>query len=325
MINFLWVASFRAAPNYLCVYISLMVHFHMEVVIIKIGFIGAGKVGFSLGKFFKEKNLNVSGYFSKNPESSKEASVFTNTKHFKSIEDLVNESNIIFITVPDNEILNVYSELKSYPLKDKIICHTSGCLSSNIFSDIDNFGAYSYSIHPMFPISQKKESYKYLKDAFFTIEGSYKYLKFMIDLFSSIGVKIISIDSKNKPLYHLASVTASNLFLALFNRSCDYLKQCGFEENDAVNALYPLIKNNIENIFNVGVINALTGPIERGDINTVKEHIAFMPKEHKKAYCELSKELILIAKNKNKNRDYSDLEKYFEEIDKESYAKDLNN
>ncbi len=284
----------------------------MEVIIIKIGFIGAGKVGFSLGKFFKEKDLDVSGYFSRNFSSSKEASVFTNTKHFERIKDLVMKSNIIFITVPDNEILNVYSSLKSYSLKDKIICHTSGCLSSHIFSDIDDLGAYSYSIHPMFPISQKKESYKYLKDAVFTIEGHSKYLDFMTNLFSSTGVKIIPIESKNKSLYHLASVTVSNLFLALLNRSCSYLKRCGFNETDALNTLYPLIKNNIENALNTGLTNALTGPIERGDINTIKKHITIMPKEHKVVYCELSKELISIAKTKNRDRNYSNLERYLE-------------
>ncbi|WP_252131130.1 Rossmann-like and DUF2520 domain-containing protein [Clostridium caldaquaticum] len=282
----------------------------MGVIFIKISFIGAGKAGFSLGKFFKEKGLDVCGYYSRNLSSSKEASVFTKTKHFERIEDLITESSIIFITVPDDEILNVYSKLKCYSLKDKIICHTSGCLSSHIFSDIDDLGAYSYSFHPMFPISQKKESYKYLEDAFFTIEGHSKFLNYMTNLFSSIGIKIIQIESKDKSLYHLASVTVSNLFLALLNRSCNYLKNYGFSENEALNALYPLIKNNIENAVKFGITNALTGPIERGDITTIQKHILSMPNEHEIVYSELSKELISIAREKNKNKCYFNIENF---------------
>ncbi|MDF2675151.1 MAG: hypothetical protein K0R09_3420, partial [Clostridiales bacterium] len=152
----------------------------LEVVLIKIGFIGAGKVGFSLGKFFTNQNIKVSGYYSRSENSALEASLFTDTKHFKSVEELINNSNIIFITVPDDEIYNVYMKIKNNSLKGKILCHSSGSISSHIFSDIDDFGAYSYSIHPIFPISNKYESYKALKDAVFTIEGHERYLSLFL-------------------------------------------------------------------------------------------------------------------------------------------------
>ena len=146
----------------------------MEVIIIKFGFIGAGKVGFSLGKYLKENNINVIGYYSKSQHSAKEAAIFTNTKQYSSLEDLIKNSDAIFITTSDNQISSVWNEIKKLPIKEKLICHCSGSISSDIFSNINNLGAYGYSIHPMFAISDKYNSYKDLSKAFITIEGNEK-------------------------------------------------------------------------------------------------------------------------------------------------------
>lgn len=284
------------------------------MIFIKIGFIGAGKVGFSLGKFFTKHNIEVSGYYSRSEDSALEASLFTDTKHFKKVEELVNESTIIFITVPDDEIYKVYLEIKNYSLKGKILCHSSGSLSSHVFSDIDDFGAYSYSIHPIFPISSKYESYKALKDAVFTIEGHEHYLPIFLKLFTAMNVKIIPLKASDKSLYHLASVTVSNIFLALLNRSCSYLNAYGFNEQDALAALYPLIQNNINNVMEKGIVKALTGPAERGDLGTLQKHLAAMPFEHQSVYKNLTSELIPIAEIKNKDRDYSLLKDYLKSL-----------
>lgn len=290
------------------------------MIFIKIGFIGAGKVGFSLGKFFTSNNIEVSGYYSRSEDSALEASLFTGTKHFRNVEELVNESTIIFITVPDDEIYNVYLKMKNNSLHGKILCHSSGSLSSHVFSDIDNFGAYSYSIHPIFPISSKYESYKALKDAVFTIEGHEHYLPLLLKLFTSMNVNIIPLKASDKSLYHLASVTVSNIFLALLNRSCRYLEAYGFDEQDALAALYPLILNNINNAMDKGITKALTGPAERGDLGTIKKHLAAMPYEHQSVYKQLTGELIPIAEAKNETRDYSVIKDFFKNSsDAENY------
>lgn len=294
------------------------------MILIKIGFIGAGKVGFSLGKLFTNHNIEVSGYYSRSKDSAHNASLFTGTKHFLSVEELVKESTIIFITVPDDEIFNVYQKIKNNSLNGKILCHSSGSLSSHIFSDIDDFGAYSYSIHPIFPISSKYESYKVLKDAVFTIEGHEQYLPMLLELFMSMGVKIIPLKAADKSLYHLASVTVSNIFLALLGRSCNYLKSYGFDEKAAIDALYPLILSNINNALDKGITDALTGPAERGDLGTIAKHLGAMPEKHRSVYRELTAELISIAELKNKNRDYSLIKDFLEDSGEDNLSVQRN-
>lgn len=279
-----------------------------------IGFIGAGKVGFSLGKYFSTKNKIVEGYYSRNYQSSIEAAKFTNSKAYRNLEELVMKSNIIFITTPDDYIADIWEEIKNFQIEGKIICHTSGSLSSKIFSGINKLGAFSYSVHPMFPFSDKYETYKKLNNIHFTIEGHDKHLSHMKQFLESLGNKTLSIDSDKKSLYHLGNVTVSNLVIALIDSGSKYLEKCGIDKHTALEAMYPLIKSNIENIGERGITSSLTGPIERGDKKTIEKHMEVIPSENKKLYKSLSLQLLEIAKIKNKNRNYSKLQEYLEEI-----------
>ena len=280
------------------------------MIIIKFGFIGAGKVGLSLGKYLKENNIDISGYYSKSQHSSKEAAIFTNTRQYNNLEDLIKNSDTIFITTPDNKIADVWNEIKMLPIKEKLICHCSGSISSEVFSNINNHGAYGYSIHPMFAISDKYNSYKNLSKAFITIEGHEKYIEYLKSLFLYLGNDVAIINKENKVLYHAASVTVSNLVLGLINTGIKYLEACGFTKEGEIKALYPLIEYNLINIKEKGVVNSLTGPIERGDLSTVINHLNLIPEEDKELYRLLSKNILKIAKIKNQDRDYKNLEEY---------------
>ena len=283
------------------------------MIIIKFGFIGAGKVGFSLGKYLKENSIDISGYYSKSQHSSKEAAIFTNTRQYNNLEDLIKNSDAIFITTPDNQIADVWNEVKKLPIKEKLICHCSGSISSEVFSNINNHGAYGYSIHPMFAISDKYNSYKDLSQAFITIEGNEKHIEYLKMLFSHLGNDVAIINKENKILYHAASVTVSNLVLGLINNGVNYLEECGFTKEMAIKALYPLIENNLRNIKERGAVKSLTGPIERGDLSTVINHLNVIRAEDKELYRLLSKNILKIAKVKNKNRNYKNLEEYLGE------------
>ena len=280
------------------------------MIIIKFGFIGAGKVGFSLGKYLKENSIDISGYYSKSQHSSKEAAIFTNTRQYNNLEDLIKNSDAIFITTPDNQIADVWNEVKKLPIKEKLICHCSGSISSEVFSNINNHGAYGYSIHPMFAISDKYNSYKDLSQAFITIEGHEKHLENLKRLFLHLGNDVAIISKENKVLYHAASVTVSNLVLGLINNGVNYLEECGFTKEMAIKALYPLIENNLRNIKERGAVKSLTGPIERGDLSTVINHLNVIREEDKELYRLLSKNILRIAKVKNLHRDYKNLEEY---------------
>jgi len=280
-----------------------MIKGHKEVDSMKIGFIGAGKMGFTLGKHFsccKNESIHLSGYYSRNPESAKEAARFTDTNYYDSITDLVNDSDAIFITVPDGQIAVIVDELNrlNVCLEQKIICHTSGALSSQVFSGMGS-RVYGYSIHPIYAVNSKTESYINFKDSFITIEGHDRYLNDLVDIFVNLGhdVKIISADDKAK--YHSAAVFSSNLVIGLYHMAVGLLEECGFGFDEAEKALKPLFKNNSNNLYNNDCLSALTGPVARCDIDTIKKHLNVLKDDEKKVYMLLSKELINIADGNN--------------------------
>ena len=276
----------------------------------KIGFIGAGKVGFSLGKFFTEGGITVTGYFSRHRESSEEATAFTNTKSYESSALIAKESDALFLTVPDGEITSVYEKLRTYGISGKQICHTSGALSvGEAFPQIQEYGAYGYSIHPLFPISSKKESWQELGDAFFCLEGDGPYLSAWKDLLIRLGVKTHILAGADKVRYHAACAVASNLVCALAKESVELLESCGFSEKNAIEALAPLMKSNLDHIIKDGPVAALTGAAERCDTATVEKHLDNLPNDAERTgYLSLTLKLAEMAKKKHPDRDYRAME-----------------
>lgn len=265
----------------------------------KTGFIGAGKVGFSIGKYLTERGMEVTGYYSKNPESSKEAAKFTDTRHYESMKALVEDSDAIFLTVPDSAIAGVWEQMKALPIQNKIISHFSGALSSAVFSDIDAYHAYGYSIHPLFAFHDRYQSYKEVSDAFFTIEGNGEYLAQLQGFFAHMGNAVQTIRQADKVRYHAAAAMASNLYVGLVDLCEGLLQQCGFDPEHAHAALAPLVLENAKNIVAVGTVNALTGPIERNDTGTVASHLGCLSDEQSEIYRLLSKKVVEVAERKH--------------------------
>ena len=280
------------------------------VVILHIGFIGAGKVGFTLGKYFAVHGLPVLGYYSRSKASAEKAAEFTNTQAFDTLETLVSQCGILFLTVPDRCIPQVYGELTKLPIEKKCLCHCSGALSAHsAFPGIQDLGAFGYSIHPLFAVSDCYHAYKELPDVFFTIEGDPAHFTDLQNMLTGIGLHVQPIPPECKTIYHTAAAIASNLMVALAAQSMDMLQTCGFSPQDAQNALAPLMLGNMQHIAAEGVTASLTGPVERGDTNTVRKHLdALTDPTERQIYRLLSRRLIPLAQHKHPERDYQQME-----------------
>lgn len=273
----------------------------------QIGFIGAGRVGVSLGKYFKEKGRKVGGYYSLSPESAKWAADFTETKQYESLQEVISSCDMILLTVPDDAILEVWEKAKVYA-SGKIICHCSGLHSSKIFSD-SGINHYAYSIHPLIAVNSKEYSWRELNDVLFVIEGNIKHLCMIEEMFHSMGNRTRIISAENKIKYHAAAAISSNYMTALFFMSEKLFLECGFEETEARRELYALAKGNLDHIKEQGCIEALTGPLERGDYDTVRKHIEALEPKMQGVYRKTAGYLIQIAEQKHPKRNYDALNK----------------
>ena len=248
-------------------------------------FIGAGRTGRALAKYLETRGVTVTGFYDKNGGGN-----------FADIPALAAASDAIFITVPDDEIASVWQQLKKENLKNKNICHCSGTLTSQVFEGIEKSGARGFSVHPLAAVSGPDAP---LDNIWFTIEGAEPAA--VKPLFKNHLV----ISPEQKPRYHAAAVFISNFVTALASAGGKEFAARGVPEA----AWKELFFANAANIYKDGIIPSLTGPVERGDGNTVAAHLAVLDGENKEIYKILSKVLLKLAKEKHPGKNYKLLEK----------------
>lgn len=272
----------------------------------KIGFIGAGKVGFSLGKFLSAGGVPVTGYYSRHRESAMEASAFVAAKCYDTPEALLADSDAVFLTVPDGAIPSVFQSVCPDDPAGTIFCHCSGAMTAEAaFPGLAQRGGFGYSIHPLLPVSSRYESYREFRGAFFCIEGCGPHIPLWTEMLESLGARVQVIPAESKMRYHAACAISSNLVCALVEESLELLERCGFTRTRALEALTPLLRSNLEHLLTDGPVNALTGPVERGDAETVAGHLACLPNAAERdMYRSVSRKLTELAMQKHPDRDY---------------------
>lgn len=275
----------------------------------RIGFVGAGKVGFSLGRYFREKGLPVVGYASRHAESVREAAVFTDSACFDSSQSLAEACDCLFLTVPDDAIASAWEEFAHVSVAGKIFCHCSGSLASDVFAGAAERGGGACSLHPLMSIPDRRHSHTLLAEAAFFLEGTEPHVTRLHTMMESFGNAAYRMPGEKKELYHCAAVFVSNFIVALAHTGEQLFHACGME--DATPPLFRLMLSNIRSVCELGPEAALTGPVERGDTATVARHIAALSnlagsvdRKDTRLYALLAGKLVDIASAKHPDRDY---------------------
>ncbi len=276
----------------------------------RIGFIGAGKVGCSLAQYFYIHNCSIEGFFSNTPAHAQEIAKKTDSKVFSDINETALNSDLLFLTVPDSKLTAVFNEINKDNLKNTIVCHCSGSLTANeVFGNNgEEINLKKVSLHPLCAVDSK-DSYRDFEKVFFFLEGDTAAADTLKDFLSSLGLKVKCIKPEVKTRYHLAASVVSNQVVGLINEGIKLLEQCGFNREDSLSALSPLISGNIEHIIKNGPQKALTGPVQRGDAITVEKHLGQLHNENDRIlYKLISLKLLEIAKEKSPQKDFKQLE-----------------
>ena len=207
-------------------------------------------------------------------------------------------TTVLILAVPDRALAEVAYDLSlTGPAPPGCAAfHLSGALSTEVLAPLHGVGYTVGSIHPLQSVADPWLSGDRLMGSAFAIAGEPAAISAARRVVDELGGKAIVIAPKRRPVYHAAASVASNFQVALLAFAVRLMGEAGVSEEEALPALIPLVRGTLDNLEHLGVPAALTGPIPRGDVDTVRLHLAQLSPEDRVLYCALGRELLRIAR-----------------------------
>lgn len=204
--------------------------------------------------------------------------------------------NLVILTVPDDQLSPVVDRLAKTDLTwaDRNVVHLSGSHNSSILQPLADYGAGTASIHPLQTFTRSDNAVRF-DGIWFTFQGDDSLFPLLKNLITPFGARSIPMSADQKSAMHLAAVFASNYLVSLME-----VVQQITEKQDIQNGLEllsPIIHQTLENIFEKGPGQSLSGPVARGDRSTLEKHLNQLvdKPDHAKLYRQLGVVALQIA------------------------------
>jgi predicted short-subunit dehydrogenase-like oxidoreductase (DUF2520 family) len=202
----------------------------------------------------------------------------------------------VLIAVPDDALPEVVAALAALELPAELpILHASGSLSTEVLEPLARRGHPVGGLHPLAAIADPVDGADRLRGATFGVEGEGAARALAERLVHACDGEVLNIHPGGKALYHAAAVFASNYAVALLAVAERLMGEAGVGQEQARAALARLAAGAVENVAAHGPAAALTGPIARGDAETVARHLARLSGAERGVYCLLGREALELA------------------------------
>jgi len=264
----------------------------------EVSIIGTGRLGTTLAVALAGSGYSIRSLVARRVQSARKAARLLDADvqvlAAKQLRTLI-DADLFLITVPDDQIAGVARELSEINVDRKVTAlHTSGALSSEVLAPLREKGWHTGSIHPLMSVSAVHDGS--LEGAFWSVEGDRNALRLGKQIVRDLGGKSFSIRTEDKPLYHAAAVMVSGNVVALFDVALEMLGECGLDRETARAVLLPLIASTVRSLQTKSPEESLTGTFSRGDVATVKRHLAALRNpESRDLYRILGKRSLEIA------------------------------
>ncbi|WP_088226281.1 Rossmann-like and DUF2520 domain-containing protein [Desulfosporosinus sp. FKB] len=263
----------------------------------KFGIIGAGIVGTALALRLEEKGHYCIGVHTRSCSSYERFCRYLPKNHL-TLDELASTADGLFITTQDDLIRTVAENLSVRPsIKSKQLwIHCSGSLPSNVLRVKESLSVRCLSLHPLQAFASIEKALEILSGTHFGIEGDDE--EFGVGIVNDLGGIPHRILASQKSMYHAGAVVASNYLVVLASLAVELFAEAGFREDEALASLIPLMRGTLYNLEQVGLPQALTGPVARGDVKVVQGHLEHMPSKLKKIYRELGSKALELGEDK---------------------------
>ncbi|HEX9068568.1 MAG TPA: DUF2520 domain-containing protein [Ktedonobacterales bacterium] len=246
----------------------------------RIGFVGAGAVATTLAQALAgigEAPRGVSARGMAHAEAL--AASVPGCVALPSAQDVAEAADLIFLAVPDDLIAPVASSVRWQP-RHRVV-HLAGARSASELAAASRAGAQVAALHPLMTFPRgaaptPAQALAKIEGATWAIEtGDDALLDLLIDLTSRLGGSWIRLTEADRVPYHLAAVLASNYVVTLLAGAVRLWEGFGVPRSRALLALTRLTEAALGDLAAVGLPQALTGPVARGDLGTVTAHLAW--------------------------------------------------
>lgn len=244
--------------------------------------VGAGAAGSAVARALTNAGLTFAGIVSRTSESASELAKELGVANAGDRIDRFDLPALVIIAVPDDAIRDVALELAATneDWSHSIVCHLSGARPSSALMALQDKGADAASFHPMVSLHADSPPTVF-QGVRVNIEGATRAIDVCKRLATLMRSEPAEVDADTKLAIHLAASIASNYVVTLMSVATELLDREGIAATDFENLLGPLVRSTVNNISFDAPIDALTGPVSRGDVATVRNHLESLVARHR--------------------------------------------
>lgn len=233
--------------------------------------IGAGNVGRVLGRLFSASGaFEVRDVLTRSLGSARAAVDFIGAGRALGALADVRAADCVMLAVSDDQITPACEALAAHcALGGVLVFHCSGAKSSSALRAAAQQGAFTASVHPVRSFADPDRVARAFSGTWCGLEGDARALALLEPALAAIGARSVAIDAAAKTVYHAASVFASNYLVTVLDAALRAYQAAGIPEDVARELARPLALETLDNVLRLGPRAALSGPIARGDVDTV--------------------------------------------------------
>jgi predicted short-subunit dehydrogenase-like oxidoreductase (DUF2520 family) len=260
-----------------------------------VGIVGSGRAGLGLALALRRARIKVAGVHGRRERPMPSGLSLS----VGATPPWLPEVGVVVLAVRDDALGSCVNDLvRGHGLgRGQVVLHLSGALTHDVLRPLQALGAATGSMHPLMTVAaDPAQASRRFRGATFVLEGDLAAVAVADAIVRRLGGIPVTLAPERKPVYHAGAVFASNYVVAMLAVAVRLLVDAGLARETAVAALLPLARATLENVADAGPTGALTGPVARGDVATVRRHLAALRHQDAELYRAVGRQTLQLAK-----------------------------
>ncbi len=260
-----------------------------------VGIVGPGRAGLGLALALRRARIAVLGVHGRSETPMPPGVKLT----VGGTPPWLGRAGIVVLGVGDDALAGCVADLARAAaiVPGRVVLHLSGALTSEVLAPLAAQGAAAGSMHPLIAFSPDAAvAARQFRGATFALEGNLGAVALADAIVRRLGGTPVTLAPELKPLYHAGAVFASNYLVTLMAVATRLLETAGIAPEAAAAALAPLARATLANVEAAGPVAALTGPVARGDVATVRRHLMALRHADAELYRAAGRETLKLAR-----------------------------